>query len=1243
MALIFYRQRDIDEMDVNNIPESFINYFETLDHEARFNLVGSRPDLAAALGIILDDNLDKEIQNVQDEEVDELFIQISKNTYEGQNVSKIVRDDMRPLEVLAVRDHSDNCYLHHTPFENKQIKYRVNGADYGIVLKICRKCNRIYLEESKMEPHHLALVKRKIPHVFYDLDLTNRYLRTLFPTHIMQKGEKIYVPDTWVEEQPECPVHDTELYEIPCEAAYNNRKISFSGFYCDQCNKILMRRSAALEIQDQCAINGIPMIETERLVKKAPKKKPLPPKDICPDYYIDNGKRISYKKKLNVDCFKLSEEDIVIVSDSIYCNLPDHDTQEVLALINVDEKRKGRKSYLFMVGYCSQCQKYYMDEEDYKAIYSIGRPEITIISDLDDNKYQITSGEVFNLERDHLNEVEEDIRGEIDSIHSQSDYVNPYATGDYDDGNLSYAKYVSNNKYGARLKQLDGYVPKPYSYRVDITQNGNNETYYVGAADVFVNGKQQVISANSDFGHELINYRTIKINKDGKEYSIKLSRQFDIQASRLFGYQNLRTDEDLVFNEKITDPFLIRVLNMRKQQHNLTDIFVTIQENQNRIVNAPFSSNIIVQGCAGSGKTMVLLHRLSQLEYREKGFDFSKYALILTPNDQFTLHIKGLAEELQIGGIPKESVEQYYMDLLRQYDNALVPTYGISSEMDVQQDYVDYIYSDQFIKDFNNAYSKVLSDRNALITMLSDLTAAMNQPARAIDTKDNVRCIQQMELAIDHLDSVVKHQDELIAIAEEELKRNTERKEFLEKKVPETREEINEIVKDSVQRTESLVDTYLSERQQIISQLEEDLEAIKSEHDQVQGTIFMFGKRGRLEKLDKDIADIERKLNEQNKKQEVDSRILRRDMTDLPPQEIMTWVSEVSILIPEIKSEIRMYKNARENHQRYAEELDGIDRIILESQSKVTKEYEKKYNNETRKSIRELAKKIGTYTTTGIYRQMFNQAVSWFKFENDIIQDNRRLHRFDLYARLLFAQKYYGKVVGDVKFMCIDEGQDLALNEYRLIQSQNNNTLIFNVFGDTNQLMKPGRGISEWGSLLRILSADQFQLNENYRNTNQITRFCNSSFGMEVKLTGVDGANVREISRKELEQELAELKSIDRVAILVPRSVQKSSYINQNLIPKTISRQIGNKIGNGFISLMYVDEVKGIEFDKAYVVKNRMSRNEKYIAYTRALSELILVVDEHIPDYDNAIFTEQKESPRQLKKETKEKRRTLSY
>ena len=83
---------------------------------------------------------------------------------------------------------------------------------------------------------------------------------------------------------------------------------------------------------------------------------------------------------------------------------------------------------------------------------------------------------------------------------------------------------------------------------------------------------------------------------------------------------------------------------------------------------------------------------------------------------------------------------------------------------------------------------------------------------------------------------------------------------------------------------------------------------------------------------------------------------------------------------------------------------------------------------------------------------------------------------------------------------------------------------------------------------------------------------------------------------------------------MIPRSVHKTKYLEKDIIPENIRRRIGSKIDNGLIAIMYVDEVKGIEFDKVFVVSNKMTKNEKYIAYTRALSELVVVVDEEIID-----------------------------
>ena len=903
----------------------------------------------------------------------------------------------------------------------------------------------------------------------------------------------------------------------------------------------------------------------------------------------------------------------------IHCSLEGHKTEEVLVLIWVNQKKGGRKSYIFVVGYCSQCQKYYMDIDDYNVIYSLGRPEVTIISDVNDADYQITSGEVFNLERNHLNNIESGITGEIKEIHESTDYVNPYAVGDYDDGNLSFAKSLSANKYGKRLEELENYIPKPYSYRVDISADGATETYYIGASDVILKDGKKVISTNSDLGYELINYQTIKIHKDGKEYGIKLSRQFDIDQASLYGYVNLRTDEDVIFQSGITDPFLVRVLNIRKKQHNLTDIFVTIQENQNKIVNTDFNKNIIVQGCAGSGKTMVLLHRLSALKYRQRYFDFSQNALILTPNEQFSLHIKGLAEGLQIGSVHRISVEQYYLDMLLQYDSAFKPENKIVSEMQVRQDYVDYIYSDQFKNDFERAYNDILEKRNGLVDILIQLQEAMNQEKKTISWTEESRFTIQMKYSVDALNDLLRKKEQDFASAQDKITKAEERRAFLEDRIPASEQFAKSIVQESLPRVNTKIGEYVLEKQQEIEALNKKIQELQEEYARIQGALIIFGKRAKLEKLDADIEEVKAKVIPLQTQLDEQKKILSMRQDGKEDDEILAWMKQVSVYIKKVQDEVRLCSNAKEEYSRFFNELSESDDNIKAAYEGYHRVEAEQYSEEIKKTIQYLYEQLEKYSLVNIYQQIYDESVQVFKEKNGVKSITGKCHRYDLYVQLMFAMKYFNKKIGNMQFICVDEGQDLAVNEYRLLSELNQNHVVFNIFGDTNQLMKSGRGISDWNLLLSELQAEQYVLNENYRNTNQITRFCNDIFGLKTLQTGVDGPKVREISRRDLEKELAGLMiTTERIAILLPRTVQKMKYLDMDILPENIRNMIGETMDNGFISVMYVDEVKGIEFDKVFVVSAAMHRNEKYIAYTRALSELIVVVDEKLMNNNSA-------------------------
>ena len=413
MALNFFKQSDIDAMDAKNIPLRFKNYFKSLDYAGKVAILGNRYDLAEALGFKLPEEEDEEgylytqeqntisdeldskepdkAENIMQEEADESeedelteeydFSQISHNYYEGKNFASIIKNNMEPLEVLALENNTEKCPLHHTVLKQWQVKY-TQGRMYSMYVYTCEECHRIYMHEENMSYIHDILVEKGIAHTFYSLDLTNRYLRSQMSEYEISADEKVYVPDLWIEEAPICPIHDEELYEMPCCRSYKDRKVSFTGYFCEKCNKIMVRRAYIDELQDQCATIGVPVIEHETIAKKVPKKKPLPKKEVKPDFIIENGKREKYSYDHIADCFRLTEEDTVVVTDSIYCTLEGHDTEEVLAesgknmesaiayakkmisqAIEIRDQNSGNKNRSILKTAVEFIDSHYMDEE----------------------------------------------------------------------------------------------------------------------------------------------------------------------------------------------------------------------------------------------------------------------------------------------------------------------------------------------------------------------------------------------------------------------------------------------------------------------------------------------------------------------------------------------------------------------------------------------------------------------------------------------------------------------------------------------------------------------------------------------------------------------------------------------------------------------------------------------------------------------------------------------------------------
>lgn len=102
------------------------------------------------------------------------------------------------------------------------------------------------------------------------------------------------------------------------------------------------------------------------------------------------------------------------------------------------------------------------------------------------------------------------------------------------------------------------------------------------------------------------------------------------------------------------DAFLLSNLE-RRIGKKLQDIISTIQEEQNEIIREKINHPVIVQGVAGSGKTTILLHKISYIAYNYKDKINIENSLIIAPNILFLDYIQDALDTLGVHGIQRNT------------------------------------------------------------------------------------------------------------------------------------------------------------------------------------------------------------------------------------------------------------------------------------------------------------------------------------------------------------------------------------------------------------------------------------------------------------------------------------------------------------------------------------------------------------------------------------------------------------
>lgn len=118
-------------------------------------------------------------------------------------------------------------------------------------------------------------------------------------------------------------------------------------------------------------------------------------------------------------------------------------------------------------------------------------------------------------------------------------------------------------------------------------------------------------------------------------------------------------DEEIIF-----DPFLKEILKTRKEQSGNFRYHRNHSGKAIRYHNQARARQLYFAGCAGSGKTMIMLHRLSYLMYNNEKLR-PRDVLVITPSDSFNDFIDELATILELEKVKTKTIDEYFYPTLQ--------------------------------------------------------------------------------------------------------------------------------------------------------------------------------------------------------------------------------------------------------------------------------------------------------------------------------------------------------------------------------------------------------------------------------------------------------------------------------------------------------------------------------------------------------------------------------------------------
>jgi len=351
--------------------------------------------------------------------------------------------------------------------------------------------------------------------------------------------------------------------------------------------------------------------------------------------------------------------------------------------------------------------------------------------------------------------------------------------------------HEKNESYGLkekyqRLEEYEFLTGNPYFARIDIKEGEDApEQLYIGKfgyterVPVVTDWRASVASIyyRYRFPQKNVEYKTV-VGTEKRELLLK--RTFDIHQGQLVKLYN----NDIQFDEK---DIIIDKINTRTGGV-LEDIIETIQQDQMDIIEADPRQICIVQGCVGSGKSTVAIHKLAHIFFHFSNYIHPEKSILVVKNQILVGYLATLFPKLGIFDINFKTLRDLIVNAVFREE---LP---IKTDLDKEQNTADYNLEkithilknveathytfERSIKEIFNKpefisyggfkYSTNLSPYENICEVFEDLNEEIENQKdalkenpnsmRALVYKDNIRQIRLLIRRINDLKYKIKHE-----------------------------------------------------------------------------------------------------------------------------------------------------------------------------------------------------------------------------------------------------------------------------------------------------------------------------------------------------------------------------------------------------------------------------------------------------------------------------------------------------